>query len=252
MNIRMLLTDLAIPPASLIYIAVIGLALARNRRQARIGLGLSAAALLGVLVLGVPITGRALLASLEDGLPIAPPPDAPPQAIVILSAEVDRTPDGLEPGPLTLQRLLAGARLAQRTHLPILVSGGALKPGETPVAAVMARTLEHDFHIQVRWTEARSQTTWENAADSAAVLLPEGVRSVYLVTHAWHERRSVLAFRHFGLTPTVAPVPPELVGGGWVPAIAGWSRSYYALHEWAGLLVYSLRAWWAGPSNNAA
>jgi uncharacterized SAM-binding protein YcdF (DUF218 family) len=252
MSLRVILTDLVIPPAGLLYLALGGLLLARARRRARTGLLLGAAAVFGVLVLGMPVTGRALLVSLEGGLPVDPPPSAPPQAIVILSAEVDRTPDGLEPGPLTLQRLLAGARLWQRTHLPVLVSGGALEPGETAVAAVMARTLARDFKVPVRWTEGRSETTWENAADSAALLLPTGVRSVYVVTHAWHERRAVLAFRHFGLVPTVASVPPDLVTGAWVPSIAGWSRSYYALHEWAGLLVYSLRAWYAGPSNKAA
>ncbi len=246
---------MVIPPNSLVYLALIGLVLSR-RRRGRAGLALSVAALAGVLALGMPVTSRALLVSLEEGLEVQPPPAEPPQAIVILSAEVDRTPDGLEPGPLTLQRLLAGARLWQRTHLPVLVTGGPLRPGETPVAAVMARTLDRDFHVPVRWIEGRAETTWENAADSAALLLPEGVRSVYVVTHAWHERRSVLSFRHFGLAPTVFSVPADVVTGSWVPTAAGWARSFHALHEWIGLGVYSLRAWTTGarssPSNNTA
>ncbi len=257
MNLRLLLTQAIIPPVSLLYVALAGIALAGRRPgRRRGGLVLGTLALVVVLVLGMPVTGQALLVSLEGDLPRSPPPDAPPQAIVILSAEVDRTPDGLEPGPLTLQRLLAGARLWQRTHLPVLVSGGALRPGESPVAAVMARSLEQDFHVPVRWTEQRSETTWQNASGSAAILLPEAIRSVYLVTHAWHEKRAVLAFRHFGMVPTVVSVPPDLVVGGWLPSIAGWSRSYHALHEWAGLIAYSLRAWRAGPasapSNSAA
>ncbi len=163
---------------------------ALSRRRPGRGLALGAAALLVALALGVPATGQALLATLEGGLPTRPPADAPPQAIVILSAEVEHTTEGLEPGPLTLQRLLAGARLWHRTHLPVVVSGGVLGSGEEPVAAVMARTLERDFGVPVRWIEDRSRTTWENAADSAAMLRPEGISAVYVVTHAWHEPRA--------------------------------------------------------------
>jgi uncharacterized SAM-binding protein YcdF (DUF218 family) len=249
MSPRLVLTNLVIPPTSLAYLALLGLLLAR-RRRGRTGMAVSLAALAGVLALGMPVTSRALLVSLEGG--DAPPPAEPPQAVVILSADADRTPNGLEPDSLTLQRLLAGARLWQRTHLPVLVSGGPLRPGDTPVAAVMARTLERDFHVPVRWIEGRSETTWENAANSAAILLPEGVRSVYLVTHAWHERRSVLAFRHFGLVPTVASVPADIVTINFVPTAAGWVRSFYALHEWIGLGIYSVRAWRSAPSNKAA
>jgi len=255
MSLRVLLTDLVIPPPSLVYVALAGIALAAAGRRMRFGFTIAAASLVVLLGLGLPLTGNALLISLERDLPLRPPPDAPPGAIVILSAEVDRTPDGLEPGKLTLQRLLAGARLWQRTHLPVLVSGGSLEPGEMPVAHVMARTLERDFHVPVRWIEDRSQTTWQNAADSAAILRPAGIRSVYVVTHAWHERRAVLAFRHFGLLPTASPVPGDVVTGGIVPTVSGWVRSYHALHEWAGLAVYSFRAWrqgpLAGPSNSA-
>jgi len=247
MSLRLLLTVLVIPPLSLVYLALAGIVLAAVARRARLGLMLGAVSLVALLGLGMALTGNALLASLESGLPLRPPPNAPPGAIVILSAEVERTPEGLEPGKLTLQRLLAGARLWQQTHLPVLVSGGPLEPGEAPIAGVMAKTLERDFHVPVRWIENRSETTWENAADSAAILRASGITSVYLVTHAWHERRAVLAFRHFGLLPTVSPVPPNVITGGIVPTVLGWSRSFDALHEWAGLAVYSFRAWRQGP-----
>ncbi len=255
MSLRVLLTDLVIPPPSLVYVALAGVALAVAGRRMRLGVTIAAASLVVLLGLGLAPIGDTLLVSLERGVPLRPPPEAPPGAIVILSAEVDRTPDGLQPGQLTLQRLLAGARLWQRTHLPVLVSGGSLEPGEMPVARVMAQTLERDFHVPVRWIEDRSQTTWQNAADSAAILRPSGIRSVYVVTHAWHERRAVLAFRHFGLLPTASPVPPDVVVAGLLPTVSGWTRSYYGLHEWVGLAVYAFRAWRegpvSGPSNSA-
>ncbi|MDQ2804733.1 MAG: YdcF family protein [Pseudomonadota bacterium] len=256
MELRTLLTALVVPPPGLLYLAVLGLVM-RGRRR-RVGTALAAVAVGGLIVLGTPTVGEALLVSLERGLPTVPATADPPQAIVILSGDVERIgePPGAEVGPLTLQRLLAAVRLWQRVHLPILVSGGRLRTGETPVASLMAETLEHDFHVPVRWVEEHSLDTWQNAADSAAMLAPEGIRSVYVVTHAWHERRALPAFRHFGLIPTAAPVPLDRVVAGVLPGIGGWSRSYDALHEWIGCAVYAVRARLAGPavvpSNRAA
>jgi len=215
----------------------------RWRRQSRVGPVIVAASLAGLLILSLPIVGQALLVSLEQGLPLTPAADAPPQAIVILSAELDhvRGPD-VRAGPLTLQRLQAGAALYRRTHLPVLVSGGVLGHEEPPIASIMAESLTADFGVPVRWTEDRSRTTWENAAFTASILRPLGIRSVYVVTHAWHEKRAILAFRHFGLLPTAAPVQLDALRGGILPSTVGWSRSYYALHEWIGCIWYWMHA----------
>ena len=71
-----------------------------------------------------------LLAALERDLPLTPPPDQPPQAIVILGGDTLRgasqTPI-VHLGPLSLERVRAGALLARRTGLPILVTGGRLR-----------------------------------------------------------------------------------------------------------------------------
>lgn len=251
MTVQNLLSSLLIPPVSLVYVAAVGVALAGTRRHARLGVVVGGLSLVLLFALGLGVVGEGLLVSLERGIASTPPPNAPPGAIVILSGEVARTPEGLEPGPMTLQRLLAGARLWRQVHLPVLVSGGSLEPGEEPLALVMQRSLARDFDVPVRWVEPHSMTTWENAKDSAAILRPLGIGTVYLVTHAWHERRAMLAFRHFGLTPVPVSVPPDVVAGGLIPTVAGWSRSYYALHEWLGLLDYSLRAWLAGSPPSA-
>lgn len=251
MTVQNLLSSLLIPPLSLIYVAAAGVALAGTRRHARLGLAVGGLSLVLLFALGLSVVGEGLLASLEGGITGTPPPAVHPGAIVILSGEVARTPEGLEPGPMTLQRLAAGARLWRQVHVPVLVSGGPLEPGEEPLALVMRRALLRDFDVPVSWVEPRSMTTWENAQDTAAILRPLGIGTVYLVTHAWHERRAMLAFRHFGLTPVPAPVPPDVVAGGLIPTVSGWSRSYYALHEWLGLLDYSLRAWLAGPPAGA-
>jgi uncharacterized SAM-binding protein YcdF (DUF218 family) len=254
MTIRNAISAVVIPPMGLAYVALIctagALLLRRHRRT--VPVAAAVVALLAMLGLAMPAVGTVLLNSLENGLPKAPSADRPPQAIVILSAEADRTEKGIQPGSLTLQRLLAGARLWRRTGLPILVSGGVFSEGDPAIAQVMAETLRDDFRVPVKWQEDRSETTWQNAADTAAILLPEGIRSVYVVTHAWHERRAAIAFRHFGFEVTAAPFPAEAASWNVLPDIGGFASTYYALHEWLGIAAYAARAWLAGPARAPA
>ncbi len=260
MTLHAILVTLIVPPPNLILVAILGFVLLR--RSPRLARWLLGGALAGMLALSLPAVAQGLLVPLEWGLPRAPPPGAPPQAVVILSAEVDhvRGPgEQVRLGPLTLQRLVAGVALARRTALPVLVSGGRVGGKHvTPIAVLMADAMRDTFGLAPRWVEARSKTTWQNAKFSAAILRPQGITSVWVVTDAWHERRALLAFRHFGLTATPAPVEWDADAGGWLPGARAWTVSYFAFHEWIGWVDYRLRAWLAGPppaiaaSNKAA
>ena len=149
-------------------------------------------------------------------------------------------------GPLTLERLRIGALLQRRTRLPILVSGGRLHPSDPPLAAVMVDSLEHDFQVPVKWLESESRDTWENAQKSAEILRAQGISSIFLVTHAWHMRRSVQAFNGTGITVTAVPTPFDRAANGllldYVPGVDGWRASYYGMHEWIGVAWYALRS----------
>jgi uncharacterized SAM-binding protein YcdF (DUF218 family) len=117
--------------------------------------------------------------------------------------------------------------------------------GDPSLADMMSQSLTEDFLLPPRWTEGRSMDTWENAKFSAAILRKAGIHSVYLVTHGWHMKRSLIAFRAAGLLATAAPVPldspPGLHWGILAPRVSAWTQSYYALHEWIGLAWYHLR-----------
>jgi uncharacterized SAM-binding protein YcdF (DUF218 family) len=235
-----------IPPLNLLAAACAGALLHRRR----IGLILLSVGLGGLVLVSLPIIAGTLLTSLESGLPMSPPASDPPQAIVILSGdETDIVVDGRPAervGHLTLEREVAGVVLARRTNLPMLVTGGSPYPGDPTLAALMAESLQQDFGIAPKWTEPRSDDTWQNAQFSAAILRAAGIHSIYLVTHAWHERRSLIAFRAAGMTATAAPVPldapPRLFFHNLLPHVSGWQESYFALHEWIGIVWYSLRA----------
>ncbi|MDE2581321.1 MAG: YdcF family protein [Rhodospirillales bacterium] len=254
MILHALLVSLIVPPPNLTLVALAGLAL--RRRRPRLGGVLLGGGLAGLLLLSLPAVSQTLIRSLEIGLPLVPPAGVPPQAIVVLSAEIVhlRGPGArADVGRMTLERMRRGVELHRRTDLPILVTGGRLGGRRvTPVAVLMARSLQRDFGVQPRWVEPRSKTTWQNAAFSAAILRRAGVTSVYLVTNAWHERRALLAFRHFGLIATAAPVALDALTADPLPSTRAWRNSYFAFHEWIGLADYALRAWLAGPVAPAA
>jgi uncharacterized SAM-binding protein YcdF (DUF218 family) len=248
MSLNDMAAALLVPPVNLLPIGAVGLVLAwRGYRAGWLVAGLS---MLGMLVLSLPLTASVLIWSLETGLPGPPPGMPPPGAIVILSAESrEFMPGGVlvgdDVGPLTLERLRAGAALQRQTGLPVLVTGGVLIKGRPAVASVMARVLQRDFSVPTRWIEDRSQDTWENAGMSAEILRRAGITSVQVVTHGWHMRRALESFAHTGIAATPAPSSLETLRmdrpAMLAPSAGAWQRSFWALHEWIGLLAYSLR-----------
>ena len=243
---RNILAALAIPPTGFVMLLVFGLLLRQGRR--RFGQRLAWIAVIGLILLGMPIVSSNLLLALETNLPTIPPPDHPPRAIVVLGAEVIRAssePLHVRPGLLTLDRLRTAAALARHTSLPILATGGLTQPNTPAVGTVMGVSLRDDFATPARWVEDKSIDTWENARFSADILRGEGITSVYVVTSSWHMRRALLAFQGTGLTVTAAPTPPDdpLAPNvsDFVPRAAIWQTGYYALHEWIGYAWYMLR-----------
>jgi uncharacterized SAM-binding protein YcdF (DUF218 family) len=236
---------LLVPPMNCLLAACLGVALGPRRfgRALRIlGLG-------GLVLFSLPAVSGSLTAILERGLNPPPPPITPPQAVIILSGDETEIRIGsataFRPGPLTLEREQAGAALARATHLPVLVSGGRIRDFSPTLAAIMASSLDADFGIQVKWREDQSLDTWANAADSAAMLHAAGINSVYVVTHAWHMHRALVAFRRAGLQAAAAPVAvdnkPDLRPGAFVPAAHAWLESYWGMHELIGWAWYAIK-----------
>nr|WP_237182629.1 YdcF family protein [Roseomonas marmotae] len=244
---QQLLTALVLPPLGLVLACLAGGWLA-HRGWRRGGLATVLAAL-GITLLSTPVVAGLLLASLEREVAVFPPASAvdgaTPQAIVILGAELAGGPRNADVGPMTLERLRAGAALGRRTGLPVLVTGGVLVPDTPPIAAMMARSLREDFGIQPRWVEEQAPDTRGNAVHSADMLRQDGIGTAYVVTHAWHLPRALAAFRRAGLQPVAAPVRParhvEWGWASWLPRPDHLADSWFALREWAGRIVYALR-----------
>jgi uncharacterized SAM-binding protein YcdF (DUF218 family) len=233
-----------LPPAGLFWSAAFGMLLYWRWRRA--GAVLVGASVLALIALSLPITSYALLASgeVEAGTDLGPMPSKK-AAIVVLGGDIRHGAREYGPttvGALSLERLRYAARLQRQTGLPILVTGGRLSSkDDRSVAALMAEALAQDFRIEPRWVEDRSRNTAENARFSAAMLRRDGIDTAVVVTHAWHMRRALLAFRAAGMparpAPTLAPHRPTDIDMA-LPSVSALYGSFLGIHELAGRIFY--------------
>ena len=250
-----LLAALLLPPVPFVLLALVGARMMARRRVLAWLLLLPALAGIWLSCTGAVATGltRWLLKpppALTD-TQIAELRRAPHTAIVVLGA--GRRPFAPEYGaatlkPMGIERLRYGLWLARQTGLPVAFSGG-LAPGSEPgptEAEIAARIAEREFGRPLRWTETESRDTRENAIETVALLHPQGVQHIVLVTHGYHMRRSLRNFDRALLAANVemrvTAAPMGLSGAfhmkamDWLPTIEGYERTRLALHESIGLL----------------
>jgi uncharacterized SAM-binding protein YcdF (DUF218 family) len=237
---RILLKALFLPPTGPLLLGVAGLLL--WSRRPRIAFALCAASIGSLWLLATPIISD-VLARAAEGYPALDPTrltatQARAQAIVILGGGTRRNaPEvgGDAPSVLGDLRLIEGAKVARATHLPILISGS---PRE---AVAMRRFVEEDLQVPVRWVEAASTDTHENAVFSARLLRQQAIERIILVTSSAHMVRAAEEFTAAGLDVTAAPAGmwtrDERGVLAFVPSMLALDRSHTALYEWAGRLV---------------
>ena len=191
-----------IPPSLFILLTSIGLALAW--RWTRLGLVIATVGGALLYLASMPVVADNLIGYVRDLAPEMPilPSNAPPEAIIVLSADARKSDNPGRPytvGPATLERLADAARTARRLGLPVLVSGGP--PGgevSESLAGMMSEVLQDDFQVPVHWREDRSSNTYENAAFSAEILRRAGVSSALLIMHCRDMARALWSFYAVG------------------------------------------------------
>lgn len=252
-----ILKTLVLPPTSFFVLFFAGWLLTRWRP--RLGRALLWSLLAVVYLATTPFVAGELMAPLQPYGPVELDNLAPEAgAIVILSAGVyHRPPEYQQPGglasdvdaagSLTLQRLQYGAFLSKASGKPILVTGGPVSNApERTIANAMRHALEQDFGVPVRWVEDRADSTRTNAEYSSAMLRGEGIDTIYLVTHAWHMPRALIAFEGSGLKVLPAPTRfysrADPLWGDFVPSVQALRATSYAVHEWIGIAWYRLRS----------
>jgi len=245
---KKIVSTLLIPPALPFFITAIGLLLLG--RKPRTGKTLAWSGLFLWLFLTSPFGTELLVRPLERYPAITPKALTEVQAIVILAGGQRATNEEFDGAAsvnrLTLERVRYGARLARRTTLPVLLSGGA-PTGFRPESVLMAETLKTDFGVDAKWIEQRSLDTQDNATMSAEILKKAGISRIALVTHAAHMRRAVAEFEAAGIT--VTPAPLSFMSEGphgeeffdYLPNMTSAYTGWYAMHEWIGIAAQKIR-----------
>ena len=174
-----------------------------------------------------------------------------PLAIVVLGGGMDRDAteydgrDDLASAPLG--RLRYAAWLSRQTGIPLAASGGrgwgSSDPAVTAEATRTAEIAQAEFGTPLRWIEATSRDTHENAINTLALLRASGIREIVLVTTGWHMPRALREFRAAAaagaasgtVVVTPAPMgqayPADTLATRWMPSGAGLLRMHQVLHE---------------------
>ncbi len=240
MTFNYALSSWVLPPTSLIVLTLIGVLLLKRTRAA--GVSLIVGSQLLLFALSMPVVANALARTLE------PPPAfmddiKRTQAIVVLGGGRNRgSPEwgGETVNDYTLQRARYGARLARETGLPLYVSGGKPDGGQAAEGTLMQELLTREFSAPVRWVEAASENTREQALITARDLRQQQITHVALVTTAVHMPRAQRVFELAGLT--VTPAATGYTGQRpfalyqLIPEPRALRESHIALREWVSQL----------------
>lgn len=177
--------------------------------------------------------------------------DACPKAdaIVVLSGGIVHP--ARPPGPQwgdSVDRYLSGLALAKADKAPLLIfTEGAKFRNATPPTE--GETMRQDA-IRQGIAADRIRLTgevWTTADEAKAVSTMPGLRSIILVTSAFHIPRAVMLFRSAGLQ--VTPFPTDFRTGaqpiGWewwafIPSPEAQAKTDAALREYYGLALYKL------------
>ena len=239
--LKAVLKAVLLPPTSLLLLVAVGLCIAP--RFSRAGRALAWAGVTLLWLLSLPIVATMLQRSLYDRPAFDIADAAGAQAIVILGGGVRRhAPEygGDTVSRLTLERVRYGAIVARLTHLPVLVTGGATLGGDVE-AKLMKEVLEREYGVDVRWVEARSRNTHENALRSAEILRAASVTRVVLVAHSFDMPRAIGEFAAAGIValPAATGIPSDNGLGllDYLPSVTGLQGSYYAMYEIAANLA---------------
>jgi uncharacterized SAM-binding protein YcdF (DUF218 family) len=184
---------------------------------------------------------------LENDLHI--PANTSGDVIILLGGGVyDKAPDlsGIgAPSEEMLGRVVTAVRLQKRMNVAVIISGGAVFQGRQAEAPIVKRFLI-DLGVPANKViiEDKSRDTIENAKYTKEICERYNFKKPLVVTSAYHMRRAVISFEKAGMKVTPFPAYFKTWKNkkyGWedyLPDASDIKKSYMALHEYLGILLY--------------
>lgn len=160
------------------------------------------------------------------------------------------------------KRALWGMLIAKKYNLPLLFSGAGTNKiySESDAFKETIETLNTSFSLGISQStsllekkfslrvENKSLDTYENAKLSKRLFEEEGIAhpTVYLVTSAYHMKRSIVLYEHFGFHVIPAATAFKISTQAkdiwdYLPNMGALEKSFIALHEYMGLVSLKLR-----------
>lgn len=162
-------------------------------------------------------------------------------AVVVFGAGVfsDAT-GGMWPSNRSIERASVGLALSKDLDLPLVVSGGVVRPDLAAEAIVLSNVMRLPPDTIL---EPKAGTTAENALYVAEIVRERGWRSVILVTSREHTRRAAASLKNqaVDISATVnATAAKPIKLRDFVPSIRGLGKWAPVVHEYVGILWYAV------------
>ncbi len=121
--------------------------------------------------------------------------------------------DGV-PSPDLRARLDEALALWRQGYVSEIVTTGSKEAGDTYTESEAGRRYLEDNGVPAGdIVEAGGNNSWDNLADAAAELVPEGKARVLVVTDPFHEDRSLAIASSVGLSPSPTPTRSSPIRG---------------------------------------
>ncbi len=167
--------------------------------------------------------------------------------VVVLGGGSNKN-DILKSYPDAFKRLAYGIILAKQNNIPLLFTGGGIKNSkEADNIKKDIELFEKTFNFRLKtYYENKSLDTFQNAKFTLNLLKKYNLnKTIYLVTSAYHMKRSIIIFKHFGFVVIPKPVgylvDKEYTFYDYLPSMNNLENSYKAIHEYFGILSLWLR-----------
>lgn len=246
------LTALAMPPASLLILMLLGAWLIKRRpKLARRVVALS---VISLWVLSTNAFSVWLHNQVIPEYPLVTASDLKVksvQAVVVLGGGVvTGLPGGDQQlSKTSLERVRLGAQLARQSGLPLVFSGGSgwgAKDKIVSEADVAQIVLRDAFGLELTLKEYRSRDTQENAVNTWNLLSRDKITRIALVTSSTHMPRASAEFKRAGFVVTECAVGQPTVGSeallGLIPGASNLDISQSVLREMLAEIIRKIKA----------
>lgn len=186
----------------------------------------------------------------------------PVDAVIVLGGGHTQGVANLPLSSDAYKRMMWGFMVAKSNNLPLLFSGGGMQKEYLESDAFLDSLKELKLYLEIATpnsknlstkefslhVEDKSLDTYQNAAFSKIAFEKAGLKepTIYLVTSAYHMRRSIRLYEHFGFKVIPAATNFKINHRAkdmwdYLPNAHSLYKSYIALHEYVGLLSLKIR-----------